>query len=270
MNDHLNVDAATKHAPSWLSRMKVHLRHVPIRGTTYHVITLRPGLDVKFSTNFYHGTWHILSDGFGSEILGRLMWGLAFQKQPNTLVLIELPHLQLSPFDGAPSWPVVLTVQENCPLRAKDMRELKARLDHLPETRTIRWQSHGLARYAIPDCWEMGYSRSEPFDDETLLSGGIICYRAKREVMKFHASVIGKMRPSTLVELADRGEAETRDFYFITWDGCATGEVQLFEDYRHMVKAATAARKRVVGQLSKRVSADELEDLVSAERRRPG
>lgn len=259
-------DVATKHAPSWLSRMKVHLRQVPIRGTRYRIVTLRPGMDVRFSTNFYHGTWHIISDGFGSEVLGRLMWGLAFQKLPNTLVVIAPPHLQPSPFDGAPSWPVVLTVQENCPLRARDMRELKARLDHLPESQTIRWQTHGLARYEAPPVWKMGYSRREPFDDETLLSGGVICYRAKRELMKWQASVVAKMRPSTDVELANRGQAETRDHYFITWDYGPSGEVQLFDDYRHKVKAAVAARARTVARLTEKVTPGEFEDLVVLER----
>lgn len=43
------------------------------------MVTLRPGTNALFSTNFYHGTWHILSDWHGARLLGRLLWGRAYQ-----------------------------------------------------------------------------------------------------------------------------------------------------------------------------------------------
>lgn len=265
-------------AADWrATRMKVHLRRVPIRGTTYHVITLRPGTEVKFSTNFYHGTWHVVSDVFGSWMLARLMWGLAFQTHPNTLVLIAPPHLQPSPFDGARSRPAVLAARETCPLRDDDMRELKARLGRLPNTQTIQWDFRGLAGHTSTPEWER--SRKSPWqkgkhmygmedDAATFLCGGMICYHAARVTMKDQAAVVRRMSPSTVEELARRRDIEFDDYYFMTWDGrSASGEVQIFCDYRDRLKAAVAARKRVLNELTEPVSADELEDRVSAVRR---
>ncbi|WP_433436315.1 hypothetical protein [Nonomuraea sp. CA-141351] len=42
------------------------------------MITLRPGTRARFSTNFYHGTWHILSDPHGALLLSRLLWACPF------------------------------------------------------------------------------------------------------------------------------------------------------------------------------------------------
>jgi hypothetical protein len=253
MND--GGDSSTQPPRDGLSRMKVHLRKVPIRGTIYHVVTLRPGMDVKFSTNFYHNTWHILSDAVGSRILGRLMWGLAFQRQLNTLVLIASPHLQPSPFDGAPSWPVVLTVQGLCPLIEKDLKILRKNLHRLPKTTTIRWDTHGFAGYERPASWEFRGDLA----CRTALRGGLICHTASALEMKHQSSYIGRLTPDKYVGMW---------YEFLDDNERADGEVQVFDDYRQRVTASVVARKRVLDAIDRRVSPDELEDLVCAERDR--
>ncbi len=43
------------------SRLKLHLRLITAGGYTYHVVALRPGTRIAFSTNFFHETWHIVT-----------------------------------------------------------------------------------------------------------------------------------------------------------------------------------------------------------------
>src|SRR5262245_33708097 len=108
--------------------MKVHLRVMPLAGRTFRVVTLRPSAGVRSSTNYYHHTWHVVSDTAGAGVLARLMWGLAYQKQPGTLVLIAEPHLVATPFDGARSDPVVLVPAGLTSPCEDALRQLKARL----------------------------------------------------------------------------------------------------------------------------------------------
>src|SRR5437764_708249 len=98
----------TPSRPTAASRLKVHLRLLRIGGATYRVVTLRPGARVAFSTNFYHQTWHIVTDERGARLLARLFWGLAFQHQPGTLVLVHGDHLLPTPFEAERSDPFLI------------------------------------------------------------------------------------------------------------------------------------------------------------------
>jgi hypothetical protein len=111
------------------------------------VITLRPGTDSRFSTNYFHETWHILSDFHGSRLLGRLLWGLAFQRNPGTVVLIDRPHLDPTPFEPEPASPILLVPEWLTPLRAGTVRALRGMLPlTAPPAGTVRWQTPGLDR----------------------------------------------------------------------------------------------------------------------------
>jgi hypothetical protein len=72
-------------------RMKLHRHLVRLDGRHYTVITPRPGTGPRFSTNRYHETWHVLSGLRGSQLLAHLLWGLAYQRVPGTLVVIGAP-----------------------------------------------------------------------------------------------------------------------------------------------------------------------------------
>ena len=78
-----------------VDRLKLHRRQLRLDGRQYTVVTLRPGTDARFSTNHFHDTWHVLSDWHGARLLGRLLWGLAYQRVPGTLVLVDRPFLVL-------------------------------------------------------------------------------------------------------------------------------------------------------------------------------
>jgi hypothetical protein len=123
-------------------RLKLHLHLCDLGGETFHVVTLRPDTDVCFSTNYFHETWHILSDVQGARALARLMWGLSFQKQPRTVILIQKPHLKPTPFDAESSDPILLVPSHLTPLNSNWLKLLKQRLKTPGQpTQTIRWQT---------------------------------------------------------------------------------------------------------------------------------
>ncbi|CPZ84566.1 Hypothetical protein ERS075662_02146 [Mycobacteroides abscessus] len=74
------------------SVMKLHRHSVVLDARPYTIITLRAGAHVRFSTNNFHETWHVISDESGAKTLARLLWGLAYQRLPGTLVLIDGRH----------------------------------------------------------------------------------------------------------------------------------------------------------------------------------
>src|SRR5687768_16207331 len=88
--------------------LKLHLRLVDVGDYLYRVVSLRPTFGVRFSTNYFHETWHILTDEAGGKTLGRLFWGLSYQKAAGTIVIIDRPHLVTTPFDGDPGDPIAI------------------------------------------------------------------------------------------------------------------------------------------------------------------
>lgn len=58
-----------------VDRFKLHRRRLRLDGREYTVVALRPGTEARFSTNFFHGTWHVLSDWHGARLLGCLLGG---------------------------------------------------------------------------------------------------------------------------------------------------------------------------------------------------
>ncbi|HEU5392346.1 MAG TPA: hypothetical protein VFV73_41310 [Streptosporangiaceae bacterium] len=60
--------------------LKLHRHAVWLDGRRFTVIILRPGTGARFASSYYHRTWHVLSDLHGAGVLGRLLWGLAYQR----------------------------------------------------------------------------------------------------------------------------------------------------------------------------------------------
>lgn len=258
------------------ARMKVHLRVLPLAGRTYRVVTLRPSSRARFSTNYYHDTWHIVSDAPGARLLARLMWGLAYQKQPGTLVLLTEPHLVPTPFDGARSDPVVLVPSDLTPVSADALRQLKARLSNLGPTRTIRWHTFGLDReLAARDGDEktalQEHARlSLPPGPGSVWSsermgkvGGLICYSAPPLVLRLQAAIVARMKTAP-------NHSARMDYHFLAdnHNSChyADGEVQIFHDYRERLSAAAVARREVLAQTDAPTCPEELETVISSRR----
>jgi|SRR5579871_5564950 len=245
----------TDHAATAEDGMKVHLRLVPLKGYIYRVLTLRPGTQVAYSTNYYHATWHIISDMRGSRLLARLLWALSYQRQPNTLILLHGEHLRPTPFDAAPSDPILLAPTPHTALCEDVLCALKYRLKHLgPPTQTVRLHTFGLdaALDDVSGFYRRWYPRAPQLRGNLMGSndiwqeermqrwGGFICYTASPVILRNRAVAIHKLHTERYScfggmdyeYLADRGEHRLSD-----------GEVQVFNDYRLRLKEAELARK---------------------------
>ncbi|WP_432971607.1 hypothetical protein [Dactylosporangium sp. CA-233914] len=229
-----------------VDRMKLHRRRLRLDGREYTVVTLRPGTEVRFSTNFYHGTWHVLSDWRGARLLGRLLWGLAYQRVPGTLVLIDRPHLDPNPFDAEPADPIALVPALLTPMTGKAARELRQRLPlrGAPDG-TVRWHTHGLdaavaarreARKRIPGSWRAPWIPPRGFQQRADRIGGLVTLTATPAILKENAAVVHELGEHAFAGM---------DYAEIDWPN---GEIQVFRDYRRRVSAAGTARREVLAE----------------------
>ena len=244
-----------------VDRLKLHRYRLWLDGRRpYTVVTLRPGADARFSTNFHHGTWHILSDWHGARLLGRLLWGLAYQRVPGTLLLIDRPFLDPNPFDGEPADPIALVPTLITPLTGKAARELRHQLPlRGPGEGTVRWHTHGLdaavaARRAERDrpmgSWHPPWIQPRGFQERMDRIGGLVTLSATPAVLREYAAYL-----YTLGDYHYRGMAYAE----IDWPN---GEVQIFRDYRRRVSAARVARREVLAELPYPLAPDSLNPLI--------
>lgn len=236
-------DAATR----IVDRLKMHRRHVRLDGRQYTVLTLRPGTDARYSTNFFHGTWHILSDWHGARLLGRLLWGLAYQRVPGTLVLIDLPFLDPNPFDAEPADPIALVPAWLTPLSTNTAHALRRRLPlTTPPDGSVRWHTHGLdtavaarrAQHTLPvGAWRPPWIPRHGWQERMGSVGGLVTFAATAATLKDYAAYV-----YSLGDWHHRGMAYAE----VDWPN---GEVQVFRDYRRRVSAARVARREVLADL---------------------
>jgi hypothetical protein len=230
-------------------RMKLHRHVVPCGGLNYTVITLRPGTYARFSGNYYHDTWHVLSDLHGARILARLLWGLAYQRAPGTLVLIDRPRLDPEPFSAEPADPIALVPRELTSLSDRAAREIRARLPLTRPAGTVRWQTPGLdialakrgtAGWTVQAGeWRRG---DRPGDSRISRVGGLVAFAGRPRVLKQWAVAVARLGGT----LSPHG----MDYVYLGDGSCrADGEVQVFTDYRQRVSAARAARREILAEI---------------------
>jgi hypothetical protein len=217
--------------------LEVHLRALEIHRRTLRLVTLRPQCGVRFSTNYFHDTWHILAGPDGAALLGRLLWGLAFQRQPGTLVLIDHPHLVPTPFEADPPDPILLVPDGLTRVDDDLLRALKLRLRRAPgRPRTIRWQTFGMAGAAtITDGRAWIRDRKRPIWTRERMSrrAGFVCYTAPPEVLRAQGVAIHGMGGGAYHPMAEvDGPCWHHD-----------GEVQVLGNFASKVAAARAARR---------------------------
>jgi hypothetical protein len=245
-------------------RMKLHRLHVRAGGRDYTVISPRAGLDVRFSTNFYHGTWHILTDFRGARFLGRLLWGLSFTRVPGTVIVIDRPFLDPNPFDGAASDPILLAPAMLTPLTDRSAADLRRALPHARHTGTVRWQTGGLdpvvaarKHRSAPGEHRIRYQPARGPERMARL-GGFVALIAAPDHLRQYAPY--------LYETGDHAYHGSNHAE-IDWPN---GELQVFRDYRTRVSATQVARREVTATTP---TADNLEELIwtrAAEARRRG
>ncbi|MBL8613004.1 MAG: hypothetical protein JNL38_37030 [Myxococcales bacterium] len=227
--------------------MKVHLSPIDVGRRTLRVITLRPGTTARFSTNWFHETWHVLTSPAGAHVLGRLLWGLSFQRKPGTLVLLDRPHLVTTPFDGDAADRVVFAPSELTHVDAPTLRALKERLARPTTTTTARWHTFGLPA-ALEDHARRRWSAHrwrEHLDlarrDRVRHLAGFIVHTAPLLVMRAHATSVFAMQDTFDTSYHFMADTHSR--------GCrAEGEVQVFRDFDAKVSAARVARREVLGE----------------------
>ncbi len=224
--------------------LKVHLRTVAIGAVTYRVVSLRPATTARFSANFFHDTWHLLTGGAGALVLGRLLWGLAFQRQPGTLLMIDAPHLVPTPFEADRADPIVVVPAGLTRFDVDHLRTLRRRLGAGVPTTTVRWHTFGLPRALTADganaVWRRDEYRAERAREQMSRRAGLICYTAPPDVLRAHAAAIYQLRDCQDMSYHPLAEAGR----FRGWG--SDGEVQVFARFDDDVAAATIARREVL------------------------
>jgi hypothetical protein len=242
--------------------MKLHRHVVPCGGRDYTVITLRPGTYARFSGKYYHHTWHVLSDRHGARVLARLLWGLAYQRVPGTLVLIDRPQLDTDPFNAEPADPIALVPAQLTPLSDKAARELRARLPLTRPTGTVRWQTPGLDRMLAErgtGDWAARMQRWRQDDRAGAAHvsriGGLVVVAGLPHVLKQWAVAVHV--------LGDQRGPSGMDYTYLGGGDCfAIGEVQVFNDYRRRVSSATVARREILRNLPQQARETDINPLI--------
>lgn len=254
-----------------LSRpLKLHLRLFRGPRYSYRVLTLRPSCGVRFSNNYFHDTWHLLSDLGGAAILARLLWGLSYQRQAGTILLVDEAHLVPTPFEADPAAPLLCSVVDSPAAAHLDDEHLAALRRWLrrpgPQVTTVKLQTFGLDAALQRD--DRGVSRSYRHDAEhrplwakerMSKRAGILCYAAPAEILRAQALVIARMPRHTYFG--------TNYHYLAEGDAgrpgrsyrAPEGEVQIFSDFRERVAAAKLGRAEAVPELpaERRLSDDQ-------------
>lgn len=131
-------------AAALTTRLRLHRREWRHAGRAYQVITLRPTDPVRYAVRVEHHYTVVSSDLTGARLLGRLLWGLAYQRRPDTLLVLEPGRMVPDPEDGRPSPPVVFSVAARTVLTPAVARGLRAA--HLWRSRptgAVTWNTAG-------------------------------------------------------------------------------------------------------------------------------
>ncbi len=203
-------------------------------------MTLRPQTGGRFSTNNFHDAWHILGGADGAATLGRLLWGLAFQRHPGTLILIDRDHLVPTPFEADPPDPILLVPDGLTRLDVDLLRALKLRLRRSPgPCTTIRWHTFGMPAALGQTIPAHVFHNRRALDSRERMSkrAGFLCYTAPAAILRTQAIGIFRMSAcsSGYHPLADQSRASSH------------GEFQVVEQFARDVSAAQVARREILG-----------------------
>ncbi|MFC9439403.1 hypothetical protein [Nocardia sp. NPDC057030] len=227
--------------------LKLHRRTMVLDGRVYTVVTLRPGSDFRFSTNRFHDTWHVLSDWRGAHVLARLLWGLAYQRRPGTIVVIDPAHLDSNPFDGAPSDPIVLVPSELTVLTRAAATALRRRLPLRDRPAgTVRWQTFGL-NHAIDElaAWRAKDLGERSTDYAAQPAGWLRVDRIGGLITLFGAADQLRDLARSLAALGAYAY-HGMDYHYLDYPE-NNGEVQIFRHYRDRVTTTRRARTDLLG-----------------------
>ena len=234
--------------------LKLHRHSVRWSGRAHTVITLRPGTRVRFSTNRFHETWHVLSDDRGAQLLARLLWGLSYQARPGTIMLIDKRFLAPTPFDADPADPVVLIPGWCTPFGDQAARQLKRALPLSNSEGTVRWHTSGLDRTLEPGASQTRWNRRHRDGrngrngrDGRDVEGNV---RRRQGLLVLEPRTPDDARAWALLAAGlDTTRFGTDHTYLGPWNGGYDGEIQIFRRFRPMVAVADRARAQVLSRL---------------------
>jgi len=220
-------------------RLKFHVRDVRLGTRVFRVISPRPGLSMRFATNYFHDTWHIVCDGNGWRLLSRVFGSLSIEKMPNTLFWIGPELMEPAPFDQEPSRPVLIVPSTVTHIGKDDVKQLVVKLKRCRyPSRTIRWN-------APPDIERVLLRWLEkPRHVETRLVGGAITIRAE-------ALALRELSWRTYPDL----DLKTKTTYFYLDDarglrwmdhGNVDGEIQYYRHFAMISRESATTRKRIL------------------------
>ncbi|MGW4244341.1 TfoX/Sxy family DNA transformation protein [Nocardia sp. NPDC004722] len=230
-------------AKSVIDGLKLHRHVVRSPAGAHTVITLRPGTQVRFSTNRFHDTWHVLSDDHGAQLLARLLWGLSYQARPGTVVLIDSRFLTPTPFDADPAAPIVLVPGWCTPFDDRVARHLKSRRPLPNPDGTIRWRTFGLDRTLEPNALDDWWDRHRHQEDK-----GTVTHRAGLLVLTPGSPDESRGWALHAARLDTANRFGTDHVYLGPWDRGFDGEIQVFNRFRPMVNVAVQARAQVLSR----------------------
>ncbi|GAA0428252.1 hypothetical protein Acor_66720 [Acrocarpospora corrugata] len=231
-------------------RLKLHLRTIRADGREFQVITLRPGTRARFSTNYYHGTWHVLSDPHGARLLARLLWGLSYQRRPDTLIVIGHDHLDPNPFDAETPTPIALVPADLTHLPHKTANRVRQSLSAPgPSRSTVRWHTWGLDaevdRYrsmrADRSWWQEYHPDPDSRGAEVNMIGGMLTFRGSATLLRSWALGVATLGEHLYYGM-DYVEIDHPDYEVCR----SNGEVQTFLDYHRKVSTAKVSRREIL------------------------
>ncbi|MCM0676320.1 hypothetical protein NCC78_16730 [Micromonospora phytophila] len=126
------------------SRLRLHRREWRHDGRSYQVISLRAADRTRYAARTERHWTVVSSDLAGARLLGRLLWGLSYQRRPDTLLVLEPGRMLPDPDHGRPSPTVVFAVADRTVLTPATARRL--RRPELWRTRpsgTVSWNTMG-------------------------------------------------------------------------------------------------------------------------------
>ncbi|MDI2126712.1 hypothetical protein [Yinghuangia seranimata] len=226
--------------------VRLHRRTVRLDGRDYTVLGLRPGTTERFAVNRFHETWHVVTHTAGARLLGRLLWGMAYQRRPNTIVVVDRPFLDANPFDAEPSLPIVIAPGDTAPFGDRAARELRRMLPLTgrPSEGGVTLRAHGLP--STPEAahaWFDGRHREwhgwkqRRFRPTIEVRSGLLVLPGTARKLQEWAVEIGRLTAT---------HQRPMDYEFVNEDYSL--EVQVFAAYRDMVTAARLAREQVVNE----------------------